>query len=1024
MNVFNISHKSGLSRLGLLLGLLSSLLGAAHALDGKRDVSQYLRREWTSSQFFDGAPISALAQTPDGYLWLSTSKGLYRFDGKTFEVVHPPPSLSMPPITNVLEFVVDAQGDLWMWLQDARLFRYRAGTFSLVLANTEYIGNATAIASSDDGGVLVAMLGEGVLEIHGDVKSRLLGRDKGFIAAIAQSKDGKIWLGTHDEGLYFSVGGLVHQVKGDLQDTKINCLLPASDGTLWIGTDDGLAQLDGSGISTPKKLAMYSHAQVLGLLEDRDKNIWVTTKAGVYRLNAGGNVQVVSEEPDANTAASVLEDRERDIWIGDDRGLEQLRDGAFAEYLPSPTVTGDRKDTLFVDEDETVWVAPDTGGLSFLRNGREQRALVAGLGNDVIYSIDGADHDLWLGRQRGGLTHLHLGAGRVEAETYTKANGLAQNAVYAVRLAHDGSVWASSLNRGISHLTDGHFKTYTSADGLGSDDVSAIEEGVSGTMWFGTSSGLSSLSAGRWHTYRTVDGLPSNELLCLFQDREGVLWVGTKGGLAAWSNGSFRSAESSPARSQLNEPILGITEDKEGSLWVATNAHVFSLIRMHSVRDTLDVGQLREFGPEDGLTTTEGVQRFRSVIADSLGRVWFSLSRGIAMVDPGRDGLTSPPTIAHVTSVVVDGHTIAGGELLKISSAHHRVVFHYTGLSLAVPDRVRFRYRLNGFDPGWSDPESASEAVYTNLSPGFYTFRLQAFNELAMKTLSKTSVALTIEPTLWQTWPFRTACVLAALLSAVALYRFRTQELLKQANVRFEERLAERARIARDLHDTLLQGFLSASMQLHVAADQVSVDSPAKPLLSRILELMRQVTEEGRNALKGLRSNDASDQSLEAAFSRMTQDLGGTRPAVYKVIVEGTSRALHPVIYDEIRRIGQEAIVNAGRHAKATNIEVAVFYSPGSLLLTVRDDGCGMDPRVVQGGRPGHWGLPGMRERAETIGAKLQLFSSKLSGTEVRLSVPGRIAYEKHIENRVLLFVQRMLLFPRIATRRKSRKQP
>jgi signal transduction histidine kinase/ligand-binding sensor domain-containing protein len=859
-----------------------------------------------------------------------------------------------------------------------------------------------------------------MLEINGDMKRRLEGQTKGFVAAIAQSRDGKVWLGTHDEGLYFSADGRVHQVKDGLPDTKINCLLSASSGKLWIATDDGLASWDGERISTPE--TVLRHSQVLGLLEDHDKNIWITTRDGVFRLNPAGNVQMIEEEKESNTAASVLEDRERSIWIGDAQGLVQFRDGIFTEYLPSNTVLGDREDSIFVDEDETLWSAPGSGGLLSLRNGRTSQVLAAGLDKDVVYSIDGAGHELWLGRQRGGLTHLHLGSDGIKAETFTNANGLAQNTVYAVRLARDGSVWAGSLTAGVSRLKDGVFKTYTSADGLGSDDVSAIEEGLAGTMWFGTSRGLSSLSAGRWHTYGTTDGLPSNEVLCLFQDREGVLWIGTKGGLAAWFDGALQRAEASSHRAQLNEPILGIAEDKQGTLWVATNAHVFSLGRMHLARDILDSGQLREFGPDDGLMTAEGVQRCRSVVADRLGQIWFSLSRGVSAVDPSRDELNSPPTIAHVTSVVVDGRAMAVGETLKISSAHHRVVFHYTGMCLAFPDRVRYRYRLSGFDPGWSDPEAAPEAVYTNLSPGSYNFELEAFHDLVLKTRSTASVALRVEPTLWQTWPFRAACVLAALLSAAALYRFRMQQLLKQANVRFEERLAERARIARDLHDTLLQGFLSASMQLHVAADQISPESPAKPLLARILELMRQVTEEGRNALKGLRSCEASDQSLEAAFAHMPQAFGSAQVAAYRVVVEGTSRSLHPVIHDEIRQIGQEALVNAGRHARANNIEVAIHYGPGSLTITVRDDGCGIEPRVLQGGRPGHWGLPGMRERAERIGAKLQLFSSTSAGTEVRVSVPGRIAYEQQSNNRVLLFFRRLLLVPGRLSHPKSRK--
>ena len=267
--------------------MLLCALGSGHALDGTREANQYLRREWDARQVFDGASISALAQTPDGYLWISTSKNLYRFDGRSFEVVHPS-GTSMASITNVLEFVVDAQGGLWMWLQDARLFCYRADKLSLILGNTQTVGNATAIAPSNDGGVLIATLGQGLLAIHGDTKRQLKGETKGFVAAIAQSRDGNVWLGTHDEGLYSYTAGQLHRIRDKHLDTKINALLSSSRGDLWIGTDNGLALWDGEHITTPKMVDTFRHMQVLGLLEDRDHNVWVTTIAGVFRLNPAG----------------------------------------------------------------------------------------------------------------------------------------------------------------------------------------------------------------------------------------------------------------------------------------------------------------------------------------------------------------------------------------------------------------------------------------------------------------------------------------------------------------------------------------------------------------------------------------------------------------------------------------------------------------------------------------------------------------------------------------------------------------
>lgn len=250
-------------------------------------------------------------------------------------------------------------------------------------------------------------------------------------------------------------------------------------------------------------------------------------------------------------------------------------------------------------------------------------------------------------------------------------------------------------------------------------------------------------------------------------------------------------------------------------------------------------------------------------------------------------------------------------------------------------------------------------------------------------------------PRFWQTWWFQFLCILAALAAILFLYRLRLRQLTKQLNVRFEERLSERTRIAQDLHDTLLQGFVSASMQLHVAADHLPADSPARAPLSRVLELMGQVIDEGRNAVRDLRSStNGGSEDLEQALSRIEQELALDERIGFRVIVEGHPRPLHPIIRDEVYRIGREALVNAFRHSGASNIEVEIEYAAKHLRLLVRDNGCGIDPKVLRSGREGHWGLSGMRERAEEIGAKLKVWSRGGAGTEVEVSIPGNTAFD------------------------------
>jgi signal transduction histidine kinase len=382
------------------------------------------------------------------------------------------------------------------------------------------------------------------------------------------------------------------------------------------------------------------------------------------------------------------------------------------------------------------------------------------------------------------------------------------------------------------------------------------------------------------------------------------------------------------------------------------------------------------------------------VASDQLGRIWISTYNGLSVVEPAQAADVSVPALVLVEGITLDGSPADIHRSVKISSGRQRITLSYAGLSLSIPERVRFRYRLDGFDQDWSGPVPAREAVYTNLGPGHYRFRVIASNSEGEWNGNEASLSFEIEPLLWQTWWFKTCCAIALMVSAFALFRLRMRQMTARLNLRFEERLAERTRIAQELHDTLLQGFLSASMQLHVAADQLEVHSRERSRIDRILALMEQVIEDGRNAVRGLRSPaGGSPLDLERAFSALPQELALAERIDFRVIVEGRKRALHPVIRDEVYRIGREALANAFRHSRAKKIELEMEYAAGQFRLVVRDDGRGIDPEVLRSGREGHWGLPGMRERSETMGARLTVWSRAASGTEIELSVPGQVAF-------------------------------
>jgi signal transduction histidine kinase len=328
-----------------------------------------------------------------------------------------------------------------------------------------------------------------------------------------------------------------------------------------------------------------------------------------------------------------------------------------------------------------------------------------------------------------------------------------------------------------------------------------------------------------------------------------------------------------------------------------------------------------------------------------------------------------------------------------VPAGRQRIVLDYAGLSLAVPERVRFRYRLDGFDHDWSEPVAARQAAYTNLGPGHYVFRVKASNGDGAWSDAEAALPFDVAPMAWQTWWFQLAAALVAGAAAWGAYRLRLLQVSRQMNVRFDERLAERTRIAQELHDTLLQGFLSASMQLHVATESLPADSPSRAALGRVQDLISRVIDEGRHAVRGLRAATANVYDLERAFAGIPQELPQGDSPEYHVVVQGRPRALAPAIRDDVYRIGREAVVNAFRHAAASRVDLEMVFAPRELQLTVRDDGRGIDPAVVRSGSDGHWGLPGMRERAGRIGAEFKVSSRAGAGTEVSLVVPAQTAF-------------------------------
>jgi ligand-binding sensor domain-containing protein/signal transduction histidine kinase len=1029
----NTFHEGGFGKRWLLRCAIAgvaalSFVVSASPVDPNRTVSQYLHNSWGTEKGWPGGSITAIAQTSDGYLWIGTDKGLVRFDGLNFhqfERAHPDPILIGP----VRKLLADASDNLWILLQNTQLLRYHNGNFELIRGEAE--NGTTAITRGTSGAVLLSSLAVGILT-YSDNRFRTLSsvalladaarvtngeapdqRSTPFswnydmmpdrqppltslVVAMAQTDDGKIWLGTERRGLFYLQEGRVLSASNGRGDTKINCLLPLLNSELWVGTAKGVVRWNGTELTLAGVPPSLLNLDVLSILRDRDSNIWVGTSRGLFRYNANGVFSLGTREITGPISA-LFEDREGNIWIGSLHGLERLRGSAFVTYS-FPNLKSQSMGPLHVDSGGRTWIAPIQGGLRWLKEGKSGVVTVDGIANDVVYSIAGTGKDdVWVGRQQGGLTHLRYSGNLFTAKTYTQADGLAQNTVYAVYVSRDGSVWSGSLRSGVSELKNGHFTNYTTMDGLAADTISSIAEGPDGTMWFGTPKGVSAMLQKGWRDYTANDGLPSDDVNCLLQDSRKILWIGTAEGLAYLSDGQVHVPRGVPE--SLQAPVFGIEEDKNGWLWIATSDHVLRVPRDKLLSGVVKAVDVREYDQADGLESTEGVKRSRSVVSDSAGKIWFSLSGGLSVVDPSRVAASSALAIAHIEALSVDGSSVNVQGMVHIPASPRRITFTYSGLSLATPERVRFRYFLEGFDRSWSEPVATREAVYTNLGAHSYRFRVLACNSEGLWSESEAAVGFEVEPTVWQTWWFRTIAAALIFLLAWCVYLYRLRQLAKEFNIRLEERVDERTRVARELHDTLLQSFQGLLLRFQTASELFPTrPAEAKQTIDSAIEQAAQAITEGRDAVQGLRSSTTATNDLARAITTLGTELAGSESnpnaAEFHVEVEGTPRDLHPILRDEVYRIAGEALRNAFRHAEARRIEVEIRYDEREFRLRVRDDGKGIDSKLLNDDeRPGHYGMRGMRERAELLGGKLTVWSEVETGTEVELSIPAANAY-------------------------------
>jgi signal transduction histidine kinase/streptogramin lyase len=728
----------------------------------------------------------------------------------------------------------------------------------------------------------------------------------------------------------------------------------------------------------------------------RDSNgiTWIgTLEQGLARLLPGFNDARSIEkysQLDGLSAARVwcfLEDREHNIWVGTQNGLNRFRDEKIATLTRREGLASDDVNALAAGLDGSIWVSTCTGINRIDGEHREQYLK----GDRVMALSTDRENNLWAGTNRG-IVRMENG----KWSNLPLPATMRLQDVSALAADHENGMWLFDTHKGLHHWANGEITDFSSEPLLQGKTIVAAQSDGSGTVWFGLSQGgVVVFDGSRFHAYSESDGLSGGSVNAVHIDERGTVWIGTERGLSRFDGQRFVTW--GIANGLHGERVLWILSDSAGRIWLAYSDGIMCVSRPELDQATRDPSHrvtYRFFDDGDGLKGNPDRGWQAPAVRASDGKLWFRTSEGVGVIDPQelQKNLVVPPV--RIERLVADGAVIDSTQHARLPPLTRDVEFDYTALSLAEPRKVRFRYKLEGFDSDWRDAGTRRQAFYTNLDPRAYRFRVLACNNDGVWNESGATLNFNLLPAFYQTRWFRLFCVLVALIVAWGAYRVHVWQMTTKMKERFEERLKERTRIAQELHDNLIQDVVGISLQIEVTDELLPAGFPAKEPLTRAVALCKSALDAGRRALNDLRTAPLSAADLVKSFSQLAHEL--TREAATKidVTVEGHERPLNALPGNDMLQIGRQSITNALQHADAKRIHVLVTYDEQEFRLRVEDNGRGMNEEDLKFGRPGHYGIAGMHERAARLGASIYVQSRIGEGTEMNLSVPASVLYQ------------------------------
>jgi len=943
----------------------------------------------------DGAPsyVTSLAQSPDGWLWVASSIGLYRFDGVQFESF--PVSGSEQLLYTDISSVRVLGNDVWVG--------YRYGGASLIRqghiarhypANKDGLNGTTWDFTKDAKGQLWAATSRGLFALKEDGFHAVpvdLGSQLGVIQMLFDQRGG-FWLRSPTSVYYSETGAAPFKLVADKLGWGGLMLHP--DGSV-LGNDHGAGGI--RLLQPPQTGAVKDWRPAPGptgqMATDRAGRLWVLRADGVEMLSAAAASQGLSFQQglSGETGTAILVDKEGNVWVGTNGGLDRFRENKLTVYPAVPSQA--QALPLAVGKNGEVWSDKQVFDSADAPPVIYDKAAPTSTNFTVADFVD-AQGRYWT-NSFDALSRIERSAGGFTRTVVPPPAGLPEGGnIPGPGLAADvdGGIWAI-FRANLYRYKDGEWQRDGGRKDLPKTGYTSIYSAPNGVLWFGTRKNLIfSLRGADLLVYDEKDGVNLGAISQFYSDGR-TLWVGGNNGLMFSDGRHFYKVQGYGQQQFLG--TTGIARSADGDLWLNSGAGVFRIPlkeQQHLQKNPAYQVRFEVLNHQDGLRGVAAQSGGPSSIVFARGKIWLATTSGVFWVDPAHAVLNKvKPTVVMKDLIANDVHYGAQSGV-TLPAGTTRVRIDYTALSLTMPERMRFRYRLHGVDEYEQYAVNQRSAVYTELGPGTYRFEVQASNNDGVWSDTGAVMEFSIQPALVQTWWFKAAGFGILLLLVWGVHRLRLYHVARQARVKFEERLDERERIARELHDSLLQSVQGMVLIISNAAQRLT--SPEeKASIDKALERAELAIQEGRDHVHALRQADSPGELFDrlASFGAQLAEQG---ECAFIPVLSGDLRRLNTIVGEEVRAIGKEALANAFRHAQATRIQVEVHYGAREFQLVVMDNGQGIpDSVMAAGGREGHWGLKGMHERAKKINAALVCQSSPENGTRWLLTLPARLAY-------------------------------